>query len=245
MSVARLRGAVVPGTVTIPGGGDPDIASVSALLRFNGSNGSTTFTNAVSNGLTLAARGAGALSTTSPKFGTASLNVPLAVDDGVTLTNAGSLFQFPKDFTIEWWLYPIALTNDASMYVSNTGDSNYLAINIDSSNWNLYLNSGNPEATIAHSLTLNAWTHCAIVRAGSTVTVYVGGVATGTATSSVTLGYASPSLHRIGSAGSGTSNWRMDEFRVTKGIARYTKNFTPPVSAFPDSADLTLPVSYA
>jgi hypothetical protein len=79
--------------------------------------------------------------------------------------------------------------------------------------------------------------HYAIVRAGATFTVYVDGVAKGSASSAGALSYSptQPILTNIwpGDMSSGFSG-RFDEIRITKGLARYTKNFTPPTQPFPN-----------
>ena len=36
--------------------------------------------------------------------------------------------------------------------------------------------------------------------------------------------------------GTGTLDGNADELRITRGVARYTADFTPPTAAFPDSA---------
>jgi len=79
--------------------------------------------------------------------------------------------------------------------------------------------------------------HYAIVRSGSSFTVYVDGVAKGSASNTGALSFTPglPIMTNVwqGDAGSGF-NGQFDELRITKGIARYKQNFVPPTRAYPD-----------
>jgi len=78
-------------------------------------------------------------------------------------------------------------------------------------------------------ITANTWTHVALVRVSGTVTLYVNGTAVGsgsapgncTGTNLVIGGYYSTGY---------LYNGYLDDLRITKGVARYTANFTPPTS---------------
>lgn len=214
---------------------DPDFANVSLLLHMDGSNGSTTFTNSANTAATVAARGSAEIQTSEKQFGTGALYVANTGNDGLTISNPGSLFSFTGDFVIEMWLYPISLASDSSLYVITPDNTNYLAFNLDSTNFSLYLNSGGVNATIAHGLSLNQWSHIAFARSGTTVRAYVSGVLKGSVTKSGTVGYSSTTLHRIGSANS--ASYRIDDYRITKGSDRgYTgSTITVPTAAFPDA----------
>jgi len=144
-------------------------------------------------------------------------------------TSPGTLFQFAGDFTIEAWIYPNALTVDASIWVTNDGSANYFAWNIDSTNFNVYLNSSGATSSFAHGVSLNQWSHVAMVRSGSTITVYTNGVSKGTLTSSATLGYSSPSIARNGGGGSSGQTRYQSNLRIVKS-AVYTSAFTPPTT---------------
>ncbi len=84
-------------------------------------------------------------------------------------------------------------------------------------------------------LTNNQWIHFAIVRNGSNWTMYRDGVSVTTVTySGVT---STTNFFYIGASGDGYYfNGYIDELRITKGIARYTSNFTPSTTQFLDSA---------
>jgi hypothetical protein len=83
-------------------------------------------------------------------------------------------------------------------------------------------------------VTASAWHHVAATRSGNTVRVFLDGTEDASATFS--NGTAASSALVIGAFADGTEalNGWMDEIRITKGLARYTANFTPPTEAFPD-----------
>jgi hypothetical protein len=96
--------------------------------------------------------------------------------------------------------------------------------------------------TGATTLSLNTWIHVAAVRNGSTLTLYVNGVAdaTGTATD-IRTGTAEVWVGAY-SEGSGVlSSWNgnLDEIRISNS-ARYTANFTAPTQPFVNDANTLL-----
>jgi hypothetical protein len=84
------------------------------------------------------------------------------------------------------------------------------------------------------SVTANTFFHLAVVKNGTTYTTYVNGTNIGSFTSSLVpissdaITIASPFSH------SNLMNGYIDDLRITNGYARYTSNFTPPTSAFPN-----------
>ena len=98
---------------------------------------------------------------------------------------------------------------------------------------NLYNNS-------ASSILNGAWHHVAIVRYSGTNKMYFDGVAQANS-STDTTNYVTPSVSNYcigydysGGGNTGYLSAYIDDFRVTKGYARYTANFTPPTAALPN-----------
>jgi hypothetical protein len=81
------------------------------------------------------------------------------------------------------------------------------------------------------------WRHFAIVRQGGAIRTYQNGILQ--AESSIGNVYHSPSDTVIigGQTGGRSVNGFIDDFRITKGIARYSGNFTPPSSEMSLSGD--------
>jgi hypothetical protein len=80
-------------------------------------------------------------------------------------------------------------------------------------------------------ITAAQWQHIAIVRQGNTITLYRNGTAVGNKTVSVNYNQAAPLL--IGRDGKNPDfKGYMTEFRISKGIARWTGNFTPPANVY-------------
>jgi SPP1 family predicted phage head-tail adaptor len=228
--------ATVTGAATVTNANiqlfDPNFANVSILLHGTGTNGQTTFTDSSQNNLTLTRSGNTIISTSRFKFNSSSIYFAQTATDLINITNSGSIFQFPANFTIETFINSDTITLDKSIFViSNTGITQYLAFNFDGTNFNIYLNSTTP-TVISHGMSADTWHHVAMVRNGSTITLYTDGVSRGTITNSSTLGYAAGniSLNRLG--GGLNDAMYLDEFRITKGVARYTTGFTPPSREF-------------
>ena len=79
--------------------------------------------------------------------------------------------------------------------------------------------------------------HVAYTREGQTFRLFVDGVMapTGTSASSLVTDSSYVTLGAGSHDNAFSLNGWMDEIRITKGIARYTTNFTPPTTPFPNN----------
>lgn len=218
----------------VPSGNtDPYYSSVSALLHFDGTNGSTTFTDSGPLGLTFSANGNAQLSTSSPKFGTASLLLDGNGDYASRAANAA--FDFgTSPFSIEFW---VNFTGTGTQYCMDyaTANTSIIAITPSSgvvwvySQGSFCINAG------ATAFSTGTWYFIQLIRSGGTWTIYRDGVqyAQATGQSSRTFGSSSVALF-IGIAGNMGMplNGKIDDFRITKGVARAA---SLPTAAFPDS----------
>ena len=211
---------------------DPYFANVVLLLHFDGSNGSTTFTDSSSYAKTPASSSGCTLSTTSPQFGTAALSSTTASAD-VTYT-ASTDFNLPLVYTIEFWIYLDALPG-ASVYIAGSSVSRYLTI---TSAGQLSAVGWNGTGFGACTLSTGVWQHYAQTRDGDgTNRNFLDGVLLGSGTDSGTsLGAIAFQLLGIPARSDLASfQGKIDDFRWTQGVARYTADFDVPTSAFPDS----------
>jgi hypothetical protein len=141
------------------------------------------------------------------------------------------------DFTIELWVYFNALTSNRIILDRwITGNAN---------SWQLYWRSTGTSLTFlvgsttvllqdsnASRITTGQWYHVAITRASATNRMFIDGVQVASATNSTSLTSALPlSVGMQYSTSTNDFSGYMDDIRITKGYARYTTNFTPPIAA--------------
>ena len=137
------------------------------------------------------------------------------------------------DFTIEGWFYKTAATTQYLFDTRTALNENSVAVQ-SQGNGTLRLSvNGVFVLTSSNTHTNNAWNHLAISRASGVTRFFIDGVvSTTTYTDATNYGTTKPLI--VGSQYNGTTAYTgyIDEFRVTKGLARYTATFTPPTTAF-------------
>lgn len=222
------------------------------LLHMEGSNGSTYFIDSSIYGATPTSVSSVSITTSISKYGAGSLDASWdGIDEnsskGVIYTDLPQLDFGTGDFTVEFYLNLSTQDPLVQIFLGNivdeVGVNQVIVYSIDSAkNQNLtyYDNPENYSTITTSSTTISdgVWQHHALVKSGSTITMYLDGVNTGSGPYPSEL--LSNNLIAVGAITllSPTGSWIsfIDELRITKGIARYTSNFTPPTSLFPDYA---------
>ena len=189
------------------------------------------------------------VSTAQSKFGGASL-----VQDGngdYLQAGDGSESEFKfgaNDFTIEGWIYPETLDLVQtpiqpifSKYLTS-GNQRMLSFGIVDGHLGYFWASNGSSGNVVQTtqvISTNTWQHIALVRSGTTWTLYHNGTSVDSRTLNITL-HASTAPVNIGYYGSGNEiDGYIDEVRVSN-TARYTANFTPSTTAFTNDADTLL-----
>jgi hypothetical protein len=236
--------------VTIPEQGDLYYSNVSLLLRMDGVNGSTTFTDSGASPHTVTAVGNAAITTSQYKYGTGSGTFDGA-GDCLTIPTS-SAFDFASgDFTVELWVRRSGTQVYTGLVSLRASPFTGLQIGFGNGNNNLRIVWGDSEKITPTSSPLSdgVWTHVALVRSGNTVTLYQSGTSVGTQTLSVAMPFDNAGL-AIGRLTANDTGYefagQIDDVRITKGVARYTAAFTPPTAAAgvgPYIAQQTLPVT--
>jgi len=240
----RYTAPFTPPTAAFPNVGetDPYFSNVVLLLHMGGNNGSTTFFDDSSIANIVTASGNAQISTAQTKWG---LSSALFDGNGDYLTaspNAAFAFEL-GDFTFETWIYLSAApaSPGAAIYDSDTLNSgngsrfNAFVLILDPNRKLTVYSGAGFRGTTVTAVPLNQWSHIALVRSGYTWSFYIDGMRDATRFDYVAnLSVNRCTVGRVADSASYYLNGYIDELRVTKGVARYTSNFTPPTAAFPN-----------
>ena len=234
--------------------GDVHFPKVTALLPFDGTNGATSTTDSSNSNHTVTFGGDAEISTAQSKFGGSSLSLD-GNGDYVDLPQSTNQFV-SDDFTIEFWfrinsgagsetvgLFGSYYTVGGGKGIIMASHPSYPSVYFQwmygsgsGTDW-AYLNKTQGTRT---ALSNNTWYHVAVTRSGSTWRLFLNGTQEDSVTQSDQMTDAG-STTRIGNYGpSATATDGLDgyieDLRITKGLARYTSNFTAPTSAHLTSA---------
>ena len=230
---------------------DPHFSKVVLLLHGDGTNGSTTFTDSSPVPKTPAFNGSAQISTTQSKFGGASMSFVRSPSSYLTVSNATADFALATfDFTVEAWVrlntLPTGNGYPNGFWLVGGGPPNTgngFEIVIGSTNLIVGLtNFDSPNISTAHSMVINTWYHIAVVRSGSTLYAFRDGTQLATANVSgvtadpMATGLAISAAEPFSASTQGNFDGYIDELRITRGVARYTANFSGnlPTAAFPN-----------
>ena len=233
------------------GPADPYIGNVSLLLHGDGANGSTTIVDSSPNPKTVTAVGDAQINTTvTDAFGRTGVGVIAFDGNGDSVQTTSTDFNFSTDnFTLEGWfyylsssiLYPAIITNNPGGYTTGAA-----VLHIDHASypdklsfWAFDYSNSAPIGVTTTTIVYDQWNHFAVVRSGTALRLAYNGQieATTTISASLQFNFNLPSLRIGGGTWNGANGdfpGYLDDLRITKGIARYTTNFTPPTAPFPD-----------
>jgi hypothetical protein len=226
---------------------DPYVNYTTLLLHGDGTNNANNhaFVDSSNNAFTITRNGNASQGTFSP-FGDNWSNFFDGNGDYLSFTGSSNLTA-AGDFTFECWVFvrsiaqtggsnPRILTSASGLTLVLVASTNNLRVDNDS-------NATSPISTSNDSIKLNQWMHIAVVRSGSTLTAYLNGVNSGSATHSTT--FTETGTITIGYTTAGPGGYfdgYISNMRMVVGTALYTANFTPttqPLTAIANTQLLT------
>jgi hypothetical protein len=214
-------------TLTVPTSPLTAISNTSLLLNFT--NGGII--DATSKTI-LETVGDTQANTTVFKYGTGSIRFDGTGDylQGQT----SDLYGFGTgDFTLECWVYPLA-ANYSWLFdfrpVGTSANAALPALYGETGGLIYYVSGAN--RIVGPTLTLNTWSHVALARSGTSTRLFLNGTQVGS-TWTDTTNYGATATFKFGrNENTFYANQYADDIRITKGVARYTTNFTPPDREF-------------
>jgi hypothetical protein len=228
----------VKGTAVYTSNFTPPVAPVIAisgtaiLLNFTNAG---VYDNAMMNNYQTI--GNAGLSTSVVKYGNSSISFDGTGDWLNIVLTTNNLFAFRLgNFTVELWF------NGNSVASGNLAD--FRPVTTNGAYPMIYLSSGQlrywvngADRITGGSLSTGTWYHIAVCRSGNSTKMFLDGIQVGsTYTDNNT--YLTADVPLIGASaffrdGSAAINGYVTDFRVSKGVARYTDNFTPPTVPLP------------
>ena len=152
--------------------------------------------------------------------------------------NTGGVFNLQGQFTLECW-FQHTNSGDAYRNIFLGGSSTFsggLAVTVGNKSSISVGEMYGQHALTAPFTVGDGWYFLAVTRdASNTIRLFIDGILIAQTVSTSPFSF-SPSghAHILNHPNGGGSVGRIDELRITKGVARYTKNFTPPRKPFPN-----------
>lgn len=211
---------------------DPYFSNVVLLMHMDGTHASTTFTDV--KGKTVTASGGAKISTANAKFGSGSAEL-LASGGSSLFLPTSTDFTFDADFTFEAWAKFASNKYEQLILGSNmsTVGNNQFQLNRSSVGEFYFYNGGENSLNTGVTYTNTDWYHIVIQRSSGVVKVFINGILKGQVNRGGTFNFSNGAIGVLRAYG-GYFDGYLDEVRITKGVARYSSDFTPPTAPYPD-----------
>ena len=173
-------------------------------------------------------------STTQTKYLTSSITLDGTGDYLDIEPTTSDFFNFgTQPFTIEFWMYLTNISGEKVLLESRAGHSDAGLLIMLNSGVMKNLTSNAVRTTGGTTIAADTWYHVAVVRDSTSLRTYLNGTEeSGSAsyTSAITCPF---SKFRLGARfdGANPPAGYFSDVRITKGLARYTANFTAPTEA--------------
>lgn len=227
--------------------GDTNFESVSLLLHMDGSNASTTFIDSSKNALSVTANGNAQISTAQSKFGGSSGLFDGSGDAAIITTGLNNFTMSGNAYTLEAWIRPSVVSGSRPVISITAASASFfgliaLSVSGGALAWESRHNTGSGFANVngtGGTVTVDTWHHVALSVDNGTARAYLNGAQVGTnqtftAPAFTVAGVGIGAFGNLFDISTACFNGYIDELRITKGVARYTANFTPSAAPFPD-----------
>lgn len=219
--------------------GDEHFSNVVLLLDMEGTDGGQEATDASDSEHTVTWGSAAQLDSEFAKFGNTSLYGLGTVNLYITVPASTDWDFGTGDFTVELHWRPYGVNQDSILIGNYNGATDGWWVRHKKTTNQLewgYQNAAIVQRDSTIALNLNVWHHLAVCRNGTDLRIFDDGVQVGaTATDSTNV---QSTLNTWIASLDGTqqhAQGNIDNVRITKGVARYTADFTPPTEPFPTS----------
>jgi hypothetical protein len=220
-------------TITVPTAPLSAVSGTSLLTNFTNAG---ILDNAMMNDLETV--GNAQISTSVKKYGTGSIYLDGSGDYLTAPSSQGFAFG-TGDFTVEGWIYTTSLATEQAIFDSlplggiSTRTTAFVLVIATTGSLRYYSNSAYSSST-SNTVSTNTWTHFAMVRSSGTIKIYINGTSGLSVANSTNFSNTGCVIGRYADAAGGYMNGYIDDLRITKGVARYTANFSVPTAPFPD-----------
>jgi len=201
-------------------------------LLINGTNAGIIDKSQTAETLTL--NGDAKSSTSQTKYLSSSIALDGTGDYIDIVPSSSEFFDFgTADFTIEFWMYLTNVSGEKILLESRAGHTDAGMLIMLNSGVIKTLTSGAVRTTGGTTIAADTWYYVAVVRDSTSLRTYLNGTEESGSASYNSAITAPFSKFRLGARfdGANPPAGYFSDVRVTKGLARYTANFTPPTAA--------------